>query len=648
MRILVTFLALSSSLGLIAQAPPGGSSSATPGNTSSANQTPSNANTMNVGGGNGMFESDTLRSFSKDIFDTENDAVDFEEGTLNWKGRTFSLGNSRVMRARFERYLASPLLTEDDDAYLSMLSRVHDLLSLVGETEVKDDDQLNLEIYEAWQLLFKTARYEMDGGTSLVIANQVYNVWRIRDENLDLDTAQVHMEREKRSIQSELVSGDWYNEGEFNEIQKLKAEGRHTGEVFEGITEATFRAERLAETQARISAIDAQRVLNGTQAKLQFQSQLLNMLLSRRYEHCLIGCMFYRYVFKGSHSELVVGQEQLEGFVPISDFSPTVETLEFLAREAMADVKIGMRTVDSLYESNELYAALERLQETYYLGEYMPQVIEFPADRKRKLLELYRLVREVQNLSDLKDYDAIDEAVTKIQEIAYDFPSSRVLSAVRSAQRLSNLSLLAAQQSLASGDTERAEASLARATEIWPLNPAIKSFTLDIASRADLSTQATIMFDQLLERQDYRQIFDRRTEFAAALMQDRLRAQQLQEVAERIGNVDMLITAAKEQAKQQNAFEAWEMLLRAQELEALDPELARAKANIAPRVAEFVQAIDAAERAEEDGQLAVSLSRYLAAQDIYPASRTCRVGIERVSEKLIEELKASQAEQDAA
>ncbi|MEM9227901.1 MAG: hypothetical protein AAGA45_08020, partial [Verrucomicrobiota bacterium] len=287
MRILLTYLAFLSSLSLIAQAPPGGSSTATPGNSSAESQTPPNANTMNVGGGSGMFESDTLRSFSKDIFDTENDAVDFEEGTLNWKGRTFSLGNSRVMRARFERYLASPLLTDEDDAYLSMLSRIHDLLSLVGETQVKDDDQLNLEIYEAWQLLFQAARYEMDGGTSLVIANQVYNVWRIRDENLDLDSAQVLMEQEKRRIQSELVSGDWYAEGEFNDIQKLKAEGRHTGELYEGITEATFRAERLAETQARIGAIDAQRILNGTQAKLQFQSQLLNMLLSRRYEHCL-------------------------------------------------------------------------------------------------------------------------------------------------------------------------------------------------------------------------------------------------------------------------------------------------------------------------------------------------------------------------
>ncbi|MGE9294548.1 MAG: tetratricopeptide repeat protein [Puniceicoccales bacterium] len=605
---------------------------------------PSNANTMNVGSGGGMFESETLRAFSKDLFDTDSDAVDLEEGTLNWKGRTFAIGNSRVVRARFERYLATPALPDDEDVYLGIIERVHELLSQVGQGEVKDAQQLNDELFEAWQLLFVAARYEMDGGTSLVIANQVYNVWRIRDENVNLDQAQVMLAEEQSKIQDELVSGDWYKKVEFDENQRLKAQGRHTGETFEGITEATFRAERLAETQARITGLEAQRVTNGLQAKLQFQSQLLNMLLSRRFEHCLIGCMFYRYVFKGSHMQMIVGQEQLKGFIPISDFSPTVETLEFIAREAMADVKSGMRTVETLYDGNERYGALERLQETYYLGEYMPQVLEFPPEKKRELLKLYRLVREVQMLADLKDYGAIEASVDQIGEIAQDFPAARVLSAVRSAERLSNLSLLAAQQALAMGQTDKAEKSLARATEIWPLNPAIKTFTLDIANRADISTQATLMFDQLYTREDYRQIYDRRTEFAAALMQDPLRSEQLQQVAERVGTVDMLIAAAQEQSEQENAYEAWEMLLRATDLEPNDPSLARAKAAVAPRVADFVGAVDAAERAEKNGQYAVSLSRFLAAQDIYPASKTCRIGIERVSQELMAQIKSSEAE----
>ncbi|MBC2593547.1 hypothetical protein H5P28_04660 [Ruficoccus amylovorans] len=636
---------------LAGQAPPGSAvrdpftgggapANATPAQAAPVSQ-PTNANTMNVGGGGGMFESETLRQFSKDLFDTDSDSVDFEEGTLNWKGRTFSIGNSRLVRARFERYLATPALPDDDDVYLGIIARIHELLSQVGAGEVKDAQQMNDELFEAWQLLFVAARYEMDGGTSLVIANQVYNVWRIRDENVNLDKAQSMIEVEQKKIQEELVNSDWFRKSEFDKVQQLKAEGRHSGQMFDGVTEATFRAEQLAETQVRLTNLETQRVTNGLQAKLQFQTQILNMLLSRRFEHCLIGCMFYRYAFKGSHMEMIVGKEQLQGFVPVSNFSPTVETLEFAAREAMSDVKSGMRAVETLYDSNERFAALERLQETYYLGEYMPQVLEFPPEKKRELLKLYRLVREMQNLADLKDYGAIDTTVAQIKELAYDFPSARVLSAVRSAQRLSNLSLLSAQQALAMGQTDKAEASLARATEVWPLNPAIKTFTLDIASRADISTQATLMFDQLYTREDFRQIYDRRTEFAAALMQDPLRSEQLQKVAERIGTVDMLIAAAQEQSEQENAYEAWEMLLRASELEPKDPELARTKAAVAPRVSDFVGAIDAAERAEANEQYAVSLSRYLAAQDIYPASKSCRVGIERVSKKLMAQVRAS-------
>ncbi len=644
-------VATSSSL-LVGQAPPGSSTtnpfanggSGLPG---SAPSQPTNSNTMNFGSGGGFLESDTARAFSKDIFDTESDSINFEEGTFFWKGGTFNLGNSRIARARFERYLATPLVDDQTEVYLGVLDRIHELLSLIGSSEVKDSEQLYEEIYQAWQLLFVAARYEMDGGTSLVIANQVYNVWRIRDENDDLDRLQLVYEEEKGKIQDELVSGDWYSKGEYDDVQALTAQGRHTGKVFDGITEGTFRAEQLAETQLRISAIDAQRITNGIQAKMQFQTQILNMLLQRRYEHCLIACTFYRYVFKGSHTEMVVGQEQLEGFVPVSDFSPTIETIEFLAREAQNDVKVGMRTVDSLYDSGELYAALERMQETYFLGEYMPQVIDYPEEKKRKLLELYRIVREVENLADLKDYGQIEEKVDVISKMAYDFPAASVLSGVRSAQRMSNLSLLSAQQYLATGDTARAEVALARATEIWPLNPAIKTFTLDIASRADISTQAGVMFDQLYDRRDFRQIFDRRTEFAAALLQDPTRSKSLQEVVERTGRVDMLIAAAYEQAEQENAFEAWELLLRAGALDPTDAELARAKASIAPRVANFVGAVDAAERAENNGQYAISLSRYITAQDIYPASKTCRVGIERVGKKLMQQLAAEQGESGA-
>lgn len=599
---------------------------------------PDNTNTMNVTPLPSLIEGETAENFADRAFDTNSDSVDFEEGTLNWKGRTFNIGSSRVARARFERYLASPRISDDDEIYLGILGRVSELLSLAGEADMKDSEQLNDEIFQAWKLLFVAGRYELDNGTSLVVANQVYNIWRVRDENQNISKAKILMADERQRLERDLSSNSWMDEKKFEQTQRDKAQGRHTGEVWEGVTDATFTAERLAETKGRIAAMETQSVTNGLQAKLQFQSQIVNLLLSRRYEHCLIAATFYRYVFRGSHQQVQVGMNELSNFMPISDFTPTIETVELLAREAIGDVRIGMNTVDSLYANNELYAAMERLQETYLLGEYQTVVLQFPVDKKRKLLELYRSVSEVKNLLDLKDYGEVEKVVEKIQTLSYDFPASRILSGVRSAQRLSNLSLMSAQQAVGLGDFSKAEAGLARATQIWPLNPAVKSYTHDMANKADISSQATLFFDEAYSRDDFRSIFDRRTEFGAALMRDPTRSQQLKEAVERIGKVDILIAQASELATQDNAHAAWEILLSASEIEPNDPNLARSQAKLAPRVAEFVSMLDAAERAEAKDEFAIALNRYLTAQDLYPASKTSRLGIERTGEKLMNQL----------
>ncbi|MEO0795090.1 MAG: hypothetical protein AAFX93_08010 [Verrucomicrobiota bacterium] len=598
----------------------------------------SNQNNMNIGAGGGLFESQTSENMADRVFNVDSDSVDLEDGTFNWKGRTFNLGNNRVARARFERYLASPDLSDSDEIYLGILKRIEELLSLVGEDNIKDAETLTDEIFQAWQMLFKAARYEMDQGISIVVANQVYNIWRIRDENHNLTRARGILAEEKEDQQDLLASNSWISEREFEERQRLKAQGRHTGAEFEGVTQATFQAQRVAELQSKITAMDTQGIANGIQAKLQFQSQILNLLLSRRFEHCIIASNFYRFAFKGSHQTITVGSEQLEEFMPISDFTPTVETVELLAREAETDVKTGMRTVESLYASNELYGALERLQETFYLGEYTPEVLQFPAEKKRPLLDLYRKTRELQTLIDLKDYEGIENLIAEVKEMAYDFPASQVLSGVRSAQRMSNLALMSAQQAVATGDFAKAESNLEKATQIWPLNPAIKSFTTNMANRADIGTQATLMFDELITREDYRAIYDKSAEFTAALIQDLERSKLLKEAATSVGRVDFIIAGARELDNQGNSYAAWEALVGAEEILPDDPELARVKAKMAPRVADFVGSLDMAEQAEDKEQYAISLSRLLEAQDIYPTSKICHHGIERVSKKLMAEL----------
>ncbi|WP_269537988.1 hypothetical protein [Cerasicoccus fimbriatus] len=617
----------------------GGGESAATGSGAGAQSPGNQNNVMNLGSGGSIFESQTSENMVDRVFNVDSDSVNFEDGSFNWKGRTFNIGNSRVARARFERYLATPDLTQNEEIYLGILERIAQLLSLVGENNIKDTETLNNEVFTAWQMLFKAGRYEMDQGISLTVANQVYNIWRIRDENNNITRARQLMNEERETTQGDLLSYSRQDESEFEYKQKMKAEGRHTGAEFDGVTDTSTTAQKLLSIEAQIAAMDTMKVANGQVAKLQFQSQLVNLLLSRRFEHCQIAAQFYRYAFKGSHQTITVGSEQLAGFVPISDFTPTVETVELMAREAESDVKTGMKTVESLYESNELYGALERLQETFFLGEYQPEVLQFPAEKKRKLLELYRITRELQVLLDHKDYEGIERVTEQAKLLAYDFPASQVLSGVQSVQRMSNLSLMAARQAVGQGDYAKAESMLERATGLWPQNPAIKSYMGEMANKADIGTQASMMFDEMFNRQDYRAIYEESAKFSGALINDPVRREQLKEAVDKIARVDFLIVGAQELDGQGHSYAAWETLADAEKIYSDDHVLARAQAKLAPRVADFVGAIDRAEQAENSDQFALALTRYLEAKEIYPTSKISHHGIERVSEEIMDSIR---------
>ena len=128
--------------------------------------------TINVPQQSTQFESETLLVGADRVFDTDSDSIDFEEGGFNWKGRSFNLGDSRLVRARFERYLASPLPSENAAEYLQLLDSIEKQLQV-------NNLRLNTEILQdLWNLLFEAAEYQMDGGSSLIVANQVANAWR--------------------------------------------------------------------------------------------------------------------------------------------------------------------------------------------------------------------------------------------------------------------------------------------------------------------------------------------------------------------------------------------------------------------------------------------------------------------------------------
>ena len=102
---------------------------------------------------NGMFESNTFLEMANRVFDPSSDSMDFENGSFNWKGKTFNLSEQRAFRSRFERFLlASPSAEEEQYALL-----MEDILQRLSVANNNTDDA----ILDTWELLFRASTFEI-------------------------------------------------------------------------------------------------------------------------------------------------------------------------------------------------------------------------------------------------------------------------------------------------------------------------------------------------------------------------------------------------------------------------------------------------------------------------------------------------------
>ena len=607
---------------------------------------PSNSN-VNVGSSSGFSDTGSALALSDKVFNTESDIIDFEQGTFTWKGKTFSIENSRIFKARFERYLNSPIpsrileYNQEIDGVLQQLT--------LNNSGIKNEDLLS-----AWIKLFDIAEYDEDEKNALVIANTVNDIWSVMRENRSFSFAKDDLERLERYQQAvvadrqENVMRQLERRSKAIRSSSTKSQGvdksideslKKLGEELE--SEEQFRVQDLGKTTAKIASLETRSISNAVQAKLTFQSQIFSFFTQRRFKHCLIACHFYRHLFKTSAQKLEVGTDTLKKFFPDSNFLPTINTIEQLSQEAIADIKKSMIAIEKAYLTDKKVTALRRLQETFFLGEQHSLVKVFDFEKKQQLYHLYQEMEASRQLLDLKDYDALELTVEKIISLTSDFPDRSVLAFTNATKRASNISLMSAQQHFISRKVEEGRIYLEKAIQLWPLSPAINEFTNQMNREVNMTVKATEVFDNLLERQNYREIYDRSMELGLAFYQDPERAAKLKEISQDVLRIDGLIVQSDELVLQENAFAAWELLDQAATIDPNDPVLNRAQSKLAPKVASYVSVIDQAQLAEKKGFYPESLVKYLQAQDQYPASRICRLGIERVSTSLLKMVEGS-------
>lgn len=558
---------------------------------------------------------------------TGGDGVDTDNGTLNWKGRTFDIGTSRAFRARFERYLnIGSADVEKLKAYQAQLAEVQALLSPLNEI---DGANVDANVDKAYRILYAAAKYPGDAGTSTTLAHMIFNSWRLRAEiradGRTLDQLNRAADRMDQAAK---------NRAAMNSMSGLdgKASAPPPSLNLSMDAGSLSRNDQMAgKTVAEILPAKIQF------AKLGFQSQIVYFLLQRRYEHVVMATSFYRLIFKGSAQELQAGRDQLKSLLPSADMVYSVEALERLANEAITDVGGTMEVIRGAIKNRDLNNATERLQETFHLGEFLAAVTTLPEAERRTVRDYYRLLREARDFANLKDYTRLLASSARLKEMSADYNHIKVQSEAEAAMQASNLTLASAKMELGRNGYTEAQKLLREATALWPLNPSLATFTAGVNEQGDAGAQMVRRFDEALERKDPRAIFDARHEMGLGLFKDTVRGPQLKAIIDQVAQTDLLLGQAKMFIGQNNPFGAWESVMMAEKILPQDREVFALKSTLLTQAVDFAKLLEGGRLNEDKRAWGVSLALYQKAMDLYPASQFAREGLARVVPKLLAE-----------
>ncbi len=549
----------------------------------------------------------------------------------SWDGKNWNISNNALFQARFEKYLNAPAATtESDSEYQALLGEIMDKLA-PGKVTPQSTDQ-------AFQYLAKASRFEQDSHLCDSIASQVYSAWLARKSNDRLNAASKSLEDERKRLEwnARITAEGTKLEGGGG--SKSKDGGPNPQQQQQQLSrdlQMQPLVTRLAEVNALIRANQLKREVAELQVKIDFQSLIVQHFLQRRFQHAIIGTRFYRNIFADGDSQLRIGEDAKSLFAKTSGLPPNMGTIDSMANEIMGDVREGIQAFAFLLEKNELESATKRLAETFMLGEYLPEVRTLDREDKRRALAFVHKSNQLISAIEVKDYSLAEKLVAELGQTAKDFDASKPMAAIETAKQISAMHIAKARNAAVSGDKQSLEIELKAATEIWPRNPSLSEVSKIIFSQADVQSRAMVDFDQLISQKNYRQIYEDRMRFIAATAMYPEKQEQLRKVLEDMQVIETALIQAQEIEKRGDYAGAWESAEKAFRDFPDDNKLNQVRANLTTRAADFVHAIRQAEELEQKNQPGSSLSWYLKAQHVYPASDFARQGVERLTKEIL-------------
>lgn len=564
-----------------------------------------------------------------ELFGVEFPLLDPASDTVSYKGGVFDVGNNAVVRARFEKYLQqNPDVSEDARKYRNKLEElVH-----VTQRNARSGKAVGGEnMVKIGHGLYEMSEYPPDGGQSGALASAMASALAVQFANQKRDRENDKLQAEIDELVSHTNRLTNINTG------RGKASASNTNTV------------RISRNTKKIAGHEAAQVKNDAEStaalalsKVNYQSMLVSLLLSRRFDHALIGANSYRHIFRDGDTTLKLEKDSQADklFRNTAGMPPTVNSIASAASTARRDVDQHMEAVNNLLEQNKLSDATQHLIEAVAVGEYMSSVSTFPTEKRRRIAEYWSLRRRVLTSLNARDYGTAEEIAKRMKELDRDFDDAMVMSYCAGKKQQSDLALRNAVKALQDGNDEEFNKYITEAGEIWPRNPRLAEGRKKLET-IDSHDPVKQEFKTLISRGEFRTIYNEQSRFEVVAVDPDLKAQ-YRDAITLIGTIDGMLAQLDVAAQQDTVIGpcmAYEMLLdkkNEDERFASDPLFTDALNRYALAGHDFVQALEQAAECEKRDELGSALACYYRAQCIYPGSRMAKAGAERVSQLILQ------------
>ena len=575
------------------------------------------------------------------VLGLEMPLMDPSGDTMSYNGAKFDVGNNAAVRARFEKYLLqNPDNSSDAKRYRKKMKEVLKLTQKSARSRREIGSENLVAIANG---LYEMNEYIGDSGQAGALASAMASVMASQYSNRSRNRKNEKMQKEidKLVMKTNYMTSQNTARGQSGK-NTIGAKGGGGG------TPQVSNTFKIAYNTKKIGTLEAAGLKNAAEnvaatelAKINFQSTIISMLMQRRYNHAMIGAHAYRHLFSDGDTTLKLDSESqaaqmFEGGVGLP---PTIGTMATIAATMRRDVDQNMEAVANMLAQNKLGEATNSLIQAVAVGEYMESVTTFPVEGRRRIHEYWNLRKSALPALNARDYDKLEKIAAEMKEKDPDFDDSMLTSYCAGRKAQSDLHLRNAFKAFKAGDEATFNAEIMEAGKIWPKNPNIAKGRAEL-SKIDNQDPVRDEFRSLMERREYRTIYNEQDKFEVVAVDPELK-KQYKEVITLIGTIDGMLAQLDVAAQQDVVMGpcmAYEMLLERGEQDARykdDSKYRDALNRFALGAHEFTQALEKARRSEESREYGSALSNYYRAQCLYPRSTKAGEGAKRVTEIIL-------------